>query len=287
MGASLSVGAALAMRSSLHRTLAAACLLTGPISAAQALEAGLVTLDTPRGARQTLILIKPDKPPVASVVLFAGGHGALGLTGPQAMAWGAGNFLVRTRETFAKEGFLVAVVDAPSDQRQGMAATFRMSREHAADVGAVVARLRKEADVPVWLVGTSMGTFSAAGAQINGAGADGLVLTSTITRAKPQWKIAGSHAHGVASLRLEAVKVPTFILSHAKDGCDITPAADTPKLQRRLTNARKVEVRQLTGGSPPQSNPCEAKSEHGFLGIEGQAVGAVAGFIRANVGAAR
>lgn len=272
------------MRYSLQRLVVAACLLAGSAAVALALEANLVTLDTPRGAKQKLILIRPDKPPVASVVLFAGGHGALGLTGPQTMGWGAGNFLVRTREAFAKEGLLVAVIDAPSDQRQGMAATFRMGRDHAGDVGAVVARLRKEADVPVWLVGTSMGTFSAAGAQIGGAGADGLVLTSTITRAKPQWKIAQSHADGVASLRLEAVKVPTFILSHSKDGCDITPAADAPKLQRRLTNARKVEVRLLSGGSPPQSEPCEAKSEHGFLGIEGQAVGAVASFIKANGG---
>lgn len=254
-------------------------------SRAAALDATIVQIDTPRGAKQALLLVKPDKPAVASVILFAGGHGALGLTGPLSMTWGAGNFLVRTREMFAKDGLLVAVIDAPSDQRAGMAATFRMSRDHASDVAAVVARLRKEASVPVWLVGTSMGTFSAAGAQVNGAGADGLVLTSTITRAKPQWKIAGSHPDGVGSLRLEAVKVPTFILSHAKDGCDITPAADAPKLQRRLPEARKVEVRLLSGGSPPQSAPCEAKSEHGFLGIESQAVSAIVSFIKANGGA--
>jgi len=55
-----------------------------------------------------------------------------------------------------------------------------------------------------------------------------LVLTSTITRAKPQWKIAQSHRDGVASMPLQRITVPTLIVSHNKDGCDITPAADAP-----------------------------------------------------------
>ena len=41
-------------------------------------DATLVSIPTPRGVKQAFILIKPDKP-VASVILFAGGHGALGL----------------------------------------------------------------------------------------------------------------------------------------------------------------------------------------------------------------
>ncbi len=265
--------------------IAALLLVPGPAAAA---EPSLVKLTTPRGAQQAFILIKPDKPPTASVILFAGGHGALQLKSATTMGWGAGNFLVRSRDAFVAQGFTVALVDAPSDQQSGMAATFRMAREHGNDIGAVVAHLKKEANVPVWLIGTSMGTFSAAGAAIHGAKAnggakaDGLVLTSTITRAKPQWKIAGSHPDGVASLALDKVALPTFILSHAKDGCDITPAADAPKLQKRLKQAAKVEVKLLSGGSPPLSDPCEAKSEHGFLGIEDQAVGAIAQFIKAN-----
>lgn len=259
--------------------LAAAMMRPSP---ATALDASLVRLDSPRGVKQAFILIKPDKAPSAAVILFAGGHGALSLKSASSMGWGAANFLVRTREQFANQGFLVAVVDAPSDQQDGMAATFRMSTAHARDIGAVVAHLKKVANVPVWVVGTSMGTFSAAGAAVNGAGADGLVLTATITRAKPDWKIKSSHADGVASMPLERFKGPAFILSHEKDGCDITPARDAPKLQRKLTGARKVEVKLLNGGSPPESDPCQARSEHGFLGIEGQAVGAIAQFIKAN-----
>jgi hypothetical protein len=38
----------------------------------------------------------------------------------------------------------------------------------------------------------------------------------------------------------------------------------------------------LDGGAPPTSAPCEAKSQHGFFGIEAEAVDTIAKFIRAN-----
>lgn len=247
-------------------------------AAAQA-DTRLVSIDTQRGVKQSFLLIKPEKP-VASVILFAGGHGALGLKSASAMQWGAGNFLVRSRDAFAAQNLMVAVIDAPSDQRGGMNAIFRMSPSHAADIGAVAAFLKTQAQVPVWLVGTSMGTFSAAGGAIGAKGIDGLILTSTITRSKPNWKIAASHPNAVASMALPQVTVPTLILSHRKDGCDITPAADAPKLSARLTKARKVETILLDGGDPPLSEPCEAKSQHGYLGIESKAVEAIAGFIK-------
>ena len=81
---------------------------------------------------------------------------------------------------------------------------------------------------------------------------------------------------------ISAVTVPTLIVSHRKDGCDITPAADAPKLTKALSKSRKVDVVLLDGGSPPQSDPCQAMSQHGFLGIEGQAVDRIAQFIKAN-----
>jgi len=258
-----------------------ATLLAGISGAAQAGAPTLVSIQTPRGATQAFILIKPDNP-VASVILFAGGHGALGLKSASSMKWGAGNFLVRTRDKFAAHNFMVAVIDAPSDQQQGMNAIFRMSRAHAGDIGAVAAYLKKQAGAPVWLVGTSMGTFSAAGGAIAAKGIDGLVLTSTITRAKPEWKIAQSHRDGVASMALPKIVVPTLIVSHRKDACKLTPAADAPKLSKRLTKASKVEIALLDGGDPPQSDPCEAKSQHGYLGIEAEAVNAIAKFVSGN-----
>jgi hypothetical protein len=248
---------------------------------ADAQGARLVSVTTPRGAKQAFILIKPQKP-VASVILFAGGHGALGLQSATSMKWGAKNFLVRSRDLFANRDLMVAVVDAPSDQSKGMNAIFRMAGAHAGDIDAVAAFLKKEASVPVWLVGTSMGTFSAAGGAIGAKNVDGLILTSSITRSQPHWKIAGSHKHGIASMPLQKVSVPTLIVAHQNDGCNITPAGDVPMLRKALANAKPIDAVLLSGGDPPQSDPCEAMSQHGFLGIEKQAVDAVAKFITAN-----
>lgn len=264
-------------------TLALAALLAtgGGARAQTAATATLEKATTPGGASISFIMLKPEKP-VAAVILFAGGHGGLKVKSAQSMGWGAGNFLVRTRSQFAAQNLLVAVIDAPSNRPQGMNGVYRMSAQHAGDIGAVVARLRKVADVPVWLVGTSMGTFSAAQGAIAASGVSGLVLTSTITRSMPDWLIKSSHPDGVASMPLARVKVPVLVVSHKDDACAITPAKDAGKLKSRLSAAPKVEVKILEGGLPPQSDPCEAKSAHGFLGIEGTTVSTIAAFIKAN-----
>ncbi len=261
--------------------ITAVLLIIGQVCWAKAANPELVTITTPRGAKQAFLLIKPSRP-IASVILFAGGHGALGLKSASSISWGAPNFLVRSRQMFADHNLMVAVIDAPSDQQSGMNAIFRMGAQHAGDIGAVADYLKQQANVPVWLVGTSMGTFSAAGGAIGAKNVDGLVLTSAITRSKPDWKIAGSHSDGVASMALSRVRVPTLILSHRNDRCDITPASDAPKLTARLTAARPVEAATLDGGLPPQSEPCEAKAQHGFFGIEKQAVDKIAAFVKAN-----
>jgi pimeloyl-ACP methyl ester carboxylesterase len=166
-----------------------------------------------------------------------------------------------------------------------MNAIFRMSPPHSADMAAVAAHLRKQAAVPVWLVGTSMGTFSAAAGAITGR-FDGLVLTSTVTRAKPDWAIARSHKDGVASMALPQVTAPAFILAHTSDACALTPPADVGKLRARLSGSRRVDVATIKGGAPPLSEPCEALSPHGFHGVETQAVDAIARFIKGGPAAA-
>jgi hypothetical protein len=248
---------------------------------AQADPATLVSIKTPRGVTQAFILIKPAHP-VASVILFAGGPGALGLKSASSMSWGKANFLVRSRDKFAAHNFMVAVIDAPSDQRQGMTATFRMSRDQADDIGAVATYLKNQAAVPVWLVGTSMGTFSAAGAAIAGKNVDGLVLTSTITRTPPEWLIAKSYPSGVADMALSDISVPTLIVSHREDTCYLSPAADATKLSMRLKKTSKVEVALLDGGDPRESAPCESEAPHSYFGIEAKTVDTIAKFIDSN-----
>lgn len=263
-------------------------------------DASIVSITTPRGVQQHFILIKPEHA-IASVILFAGGGGNLRLSrtpppqvGPYAFV--AGNFLVRSREKFAAHDFMVAVIDAPSDQQRGMSGSFRLSTEHAIDIGAIADYLKRQADVPVWLVGTSAGSWSAARGAIaagrDGIGAgsiDGLVLTSTVTRISPGSSLARrfpefarDYPDGVISMALPEIRVPTLIVSHKEDGCEFTPAADGPALAKRLTGAVQVATVLLSGGDPPISDPCEAYAAHGYYGIETQAVDRIAGFVATN-----
>ncbi|WBL77058.1 hypothetical protein I3J27_29125 [Bradyrhizobium xenonodulans] len=263
-------------------------------------DASIVSITTPRGVQQSFILIKPDHA-TASVILFAGGSGNLRLSrvpspqvGPYAFV--AGNFLVRSRVKFAAHDLIVAVMDAPSDQPRGMSGSFRLSSDHAIDIGAVADYLKRQADVPVWLVGTSAGSWSAARGAIaagrDGIAAgsiDGLVLTSTVTRIAPGSSlaklfpdVARDYPDGVISMALPEIKVPTLIVSHSEDACEFTPAVDAPALAKRLTRAAKVAVVLVSGGDPPRSDPCEAFAAHGYYGVETQAVDGIAEFISAN-----
>jgi pimeloyl-ACP methyl ester carboxylesterase len=250
----------------------------GTFSPAQAHALELISLKTRPGETQTFILIKTDNP-VASVILFVGGHGNLKLSsvsGIPDIGWGKNNFLVRTRNAFAEHGLMVAVVDAPSDKKgkKGMLGGFRNSEEHVTDIDAVIAYLRKEAPVPVWLVGTSRGTESAARVAISShEKPDGLILTSSMTESNK----GGS---AVTELALSNIKIPTMIIAHREDMCRHTPSKGAEEIKRKLTSAPRIEVSYFTGGDTPRSDPCKALSAHGFLGIEDEVVKDIVHFIQ-------
>jgi pimeloyl-ACP methyl ester carboxylesterase len=232
------------------------------------------TIPTRPGVTQAFLLVRPPAAPAASVLLFTGGNGLLSLAAGRPRL--AGNFLVRNRARFAGHGLLVAVMDAPSDRPAGLDG-FRTSPAHADDVRAVVAALRQEAAVPVWLVGTSMGTVSAASAaaRLGVGGPDGLVLSSTVTRQ------GRGRPESIGDVRLNDIRVPTLIVHHREDTCRATPYADIPSLLRELRQVPRRELLSFDGGAPPESAPCEAQSAHGFLGLDAEVVAAIAAWITA------
>jgi hypothetical protein len=245
-------------------------------------DSDLAVINTPRGVKQRFAVTAPAEP-VASLILFTGGGGELELSSPTEMKRGAQSFLVRVRDKLVAHNMMVALMDTPADRQGGMDVTFRIGNAHAGDIGAVAAFLKQMADVPVWLVGTNMGTLSAAWGAIAADNVDGLVLTSTITRPKAGSKTAEKLSDGVASLQLEDITVPTLVLSHADDACDLSPAEGTEKLKARLGNAKTVDVALIKGGEPAGTEQqCGSRSPHGFAGVEAEAVDAIATFIKAN-----
>ena len=234
----------------------------------------VVTLDVRPGATVNLLLIQPEKP-VASLILFAGGSGYLKIR-EDGIRKLSNNFLVRTRQQFAEHGFTVAVMDSPSDHKR--LDDVRDTEWHAQDVGKVINHLRTLSKAPVWLVGTSRGTLSAANAAArlprSKGGADGLVLSSSVSER------GGQRPACLCDIDLKKITVPTLFLHHREDDCSVTPFQETRALFDKLRNAPAREFIGLTGGLPAQSRACGALSAHGFLGIEQQAVSAIATWIR-------
>jgi len=254
----------------------AAFQVTGVASAAAAGKTEIVTLDTRPGVTEDFLLIETDEP-VASVVLLEGGGGELKFSGTKVRHSG---FLSSSRGTFAAQGFIVALVNAPSDKKGdgGMPGGFRSSTAHVRDIDAVVAWLKQKYGLPVWLIGVSRGTQSAAFVAIHGrAGIGGLVLASSMTKVTDK-------SMPIPSMGLDRIAVPTLVVAHERDGCKYTPPKGAEEIKRGLTKAAAVELRYFAGGSDTGKDPCRPASYHTFQGIEDDVVAAIAGFIKANTG---
>jgi hypothetical protein len=234
----------------------------------------LIKLQTRPGVTQPFWVMTPPGQPVASVILFTGGPGLLG---SQRQSWlKSKNFLIRSRDKFAAAGFLVASVDGPSDHLEGLDDDFRTSAEHASDIAAVIAYLRQKAAVSVWLIGTSRGTTSAASiaARLKSGGPDGLVLTSSIVA--PTRQLAPIQS----SVDVGSITLPTLFVHNKDDACMACPFSAVPALMARFTRAPRKELIAVSGGSTPLSDPCEALSRHGYIGIEDEVVGKIAAWIK-------
>lgn len=237
----------------------------------------VVDLPTRPGVTQRFLLLTPANPK-AALVVFIGGQGNLELTrdGRFKGEGDSGNFLLRARHTFVSSGVMLAILDAPSDRQQPpYLAGFRTRPEHAEDIKAVIGWLRQQTKVPVWAIGTSAGTFSAALSAIRlepgKEGPDGLVLTSTVFTNDPGLP-------GVPDMPLNKIRIPTLVVHHKQDACKHCRYADLPKLTSKLTSVPRKEVLTFEGGMNA-GDPCEAMAFHGFNGITEKVGGRIADWV--------
>ncbi len=249
--------------------LALIALLAAPSRGAES----VVELPTRPGATLRVLLIVPDSPR-ASLVLLAGGSGAIGLRADGTIERGD-NHLVRVRAKFAAAGFAVAVPDMASDLRgddRAERSAARLSPAHEADLAAIVRRMRALA-APVIVVGTSRGALSAAVAArgLGDARPDARVLTSALLLPRR----AG--VPDAASL-FDAVPTlpPMLLVAHRADACPLTPAADVAPFAARLAGRARIETRLLDGGGPPAGERCGNQHFHGLAGVDDEFVAMVA-----------
>ena len=213
-------------------------------------EARAQTAETVSVGGSNVVLIKP-KAPRASVILMGGGDGYIGAAPGGVVTRLQGNQLVRTRNAYAARGLAVMVADAGTDLNS------------AVQYMAAIKR-------PVKVVATSRGTLRAAEGIAAGARPDAVVLTSGFLSNE-----SGGRQNVMSILGSPASMPRTLVIHHRQDGCRTTLPAGVEPFVRWASG--KARVIWLNGGSEA-GDPCEAQGHHGFAGLDGQVVGAAAGF---------
>lgn len=187
---------------------------------------------------------------------------------------GEGNVVAETRHLFVYQTLLAVVVDMPQDRRVSPhLGGFRQRREHTADVKAGIAWVRQEAQVPVWLVGTSRGTSSAAYVAtelVGPEGPDGLVLTSTM--------LTNDKGRPVPAMPLGKLRIPVLVLHREQDGRSYCSFKDIPGLMHKLGKAPRKALLSFKGGAD-SGNPCGPFACQGFNGLEREVVAGIANWI--------
>lgn len=268
-------------------------------------EENLISIDTRKNITQDFLVSIESDNPKAVVLLFPGGSGRLKLYKDK-NEWSLNNFLIRSREYFVKEDFIVVSMDAPSDKRDknGMYYGFRTSDEHLVDIVSVIKYVKEKYNKPIWVVGTSRGTESVSNLAIKTKKLiNGLVLTSSIT-------VANQKGASLTNMHLEEISIPTLVIAHNNDECRITPPSGAKMIYAMLKSDMKVtynnekenisstsgskviyemlkeninkELKYFDGGES-EGNPCKAFAHHGYFKIEKEVVKYISSFIENNI----
>ena len=253
-----------------RKACAVALLLAAAAAHAQTTQ--VVDLPTRAGVTERFVAIAPGQPK-AAVILLPGGRGHVKIPDIGCIR-NEGNFLVRSRSLFVQQGFATVVLNAPSDHEGGMAVSFRNTPDHMTDLAAAIGWARERWHKPVWLVGTSRGTQSAAHAAVtlarNPNGPVGIVLTSTILAASKR-----DPGIPVTDEPLDMLKIPVLVVHHENAPCPICAPSLLAGLKLPAANSKLIVER----GGTSTGDPCQAFSYHGYNGIEGAVVADIAAFI--------
>lgn len=231
----------------------------------------LVTLPTRPGVTLSFFIANMGKvQPRAAALMLIGGGGNIRLRMEGGKVhFGQQNFLPRTRREFIAQGILPVILDNPTDQQagDGMTDDFRAGAKHTDDLRAVLAEVkRRHPGLPVFLVGTSRSTLSAAyQARALGDALAGAVLSSSMFRTR--------EVPVLAVFDFASIRIPFLFVHHRADACHATPYYDAERL------GRKYPLVSVSGGKPPETGPCDPLSAHGYFGKEAETVAAIAAWM--------
>jgi predicted alpha/beta-hydrolase family hydrolase len=248
----------------LMRAICLFALLTISVTA----QAGeLLRITTREGIRTTLAWHETPNARI-TVLVLSGGEGGFGRVENGLPT--SGNFLIRTAQHWIDQGFNYAAFGKPSDMDE----LERNSDAHLVDLKATVKFLKSKTNTPIYVIGTSRGTISATRMLIDDPESNiaGGVLTASVLGYKNEG--------AVRKQDLSKIKVPVLVYHHSRDACVHCMPHEASNVIRGLKNAPVKKLMMVDGGSNPQGNPCHGQHWHGFIGMEREAVGHIADWIR-------
>jgi hypothetical protein len=241
------------------------------------------TVQTRPGIQVDVLVIKPDIKPLGVLLVFPG-QGVGEFSSLFGMVSLGPNFVVRTAPDYIKQGYAVAIMDAPSDKpivyyggAPFLDPQFRSSQKHVDDVRSVIDYLtNKHGFSSFYLLGTSLGSVSILTLAINidDPKVKGFIWTSGIDvrRTVKDSAVLSKIKEG----RLK-VKAPVLIVHHANDRCQTTPFEGAVELKSHLLNSSKVDLIKVFGESNYRGNrsytdgvgfECGYYANHGFYGLD-------------------
>jgi hypothetical protein len=223
-------------------------------------------IDTRPGITVHLLVAVPKTEPKGAFVIFPGGPGLVWLRNGQLRQ----DFPV-VPEIFAEQGFVAAVVHAPSDHPKGFAAgrEFRAQKEHVEDARKIVDYVAQKWNIPIFLLGHSSGDASVTNIvlSLQDERIKGIVMAAPGVGAIPRFKIP-----------IEEVAVPVLGIKHKEDNCSSFELAF--KQHSRFVKSPRASFVEVLGGDRStesscgggELNPGGRSYTHGFSGKEREVV---------------
>lgn len=193
-----------------------------------------------------------------------------------------GNFLVRARRHLASESLAILLVDCRTDQQTICSGAYQASKARYEDVGKLIAAAR--AQLPsirqVWLVGTSFGTITSAYLPTHATAGELAGVLHTATMSDPY---RSPLARELIGFDYRRVPVPQAFVHHKDDPCPSTPHHRVDALARQAG----VTLVTVTGAASLSGEPCQARTQHGFAGVERAVMAEMRRMILEGVGRSR
>ena len=192
------------------------------------------------------------------IVMFPGGTGEIDIE-KSGHVKNAKNFVVRSDDLWRDRGYGVVLVDALDHQSmRGQ----RSGAAYAEVTKKIIEFAHAQANVPVWVLGTSQGSIAAMNAASHAGGTPlaGLILTESVSI------LGGSH-ETVFDAHPDGVRVPSLVVANVDDRCKVAPPSMAQSIAQSIRHA-PTTVLTVSGGTQRTQDDCGSLTPHGYYGIE-------------------